>query len=348
MKVALFHPHNTLGGWVAVGGYRAALERMGHEVLDAVLPGNTVANVDVVRSTLPTIVALAGCDVIISAFHEYTAPWLEALYGFEAWKPLINKTVARFDESMDRMDLGLPGRLPELMKWALRHAFAAAQDARKYKGDWIPFSADTEMFSAERGMSEKPYDVAFIGSLYPLRRKYLEHLARFADGTRFNVCDNVGLHRLDGAAEPESTMLLAEEYRKVKIFFCLPTISRLFASKAFEVMACGTFVMHPQLPGELAENCSLFEHKKHLVYYKAGYFQENLKQIKHYLEHEDEREQIANTGMERVRSHFTIELMLNRMLDSVRLRPHIVVSHYESAEQIAEKTTLIPMEVKQL
>ena len=94
----------------------------------------------------------------------------------------------------------------------------------------------------------------------------------------------------------ESFELLAENYRRLKIFFCLPPMSRLVVGKVFDVMACGTFIMYPKLPGDARRNNEIFEDGKHIVYYDLGRMPENAKQIRYYLEHEDEREKIAAEG----------------------------------------------------
>src|SRR6266436_5232350 len=119
---------------------------MGHEVLDCSFPGNLVQDVDNVRKRMPTIDELNQYDVVLSCYHEYIQSWLAAVYGFENWSKLKVPVIARFDESMDRTDLHLPMRVPELLKWAQFYSFPAAQDAEKYGGGWLPFGADRTIF----------------------------------------------------------------------------------------------------------------------------------------------------------------------------------------------------------
>ena len=327
MKIAAFYPRSTYAGWYAVGGYAQALRRAGHDVLDVPLPGNQVSNVEAVRAKLPSIETLNSCDCILSLYHEYAQPWIEAVYDYEAWLRLTPPVIARFDESMDRADLGLPERVPELMRWASYHSFPAIQDAKKFGGQWLPYGADTLMFRPpEREALNAPssiegeaktYDLAFIGSLYPIRAAYLQQLAENLENTITFRCGSVGVQTLDGMKEPESTHLLAEEYGKIKVFFCLPPMSRLVVAKAFDAMACGAFMMYPRLPGDARENLSIFENERHLVYYEPGYLRENGKQIKRWLRDDRERESIASAGCELVRTKYTVDLMLESLLSLV-------------------------------
>lgn len=326
MKVALFYIHNVLACHYALGGYKETLERMGHEVIDCPFPGNAVQNIDEVRKTLPTIEQLNTCDGILATYHEYAHPWLAAIYGFEAWSKLKPPVIARYDESMDRGDLQLPARMPELLRWAKYHFFPAQQDAVKFGGIWLPFGADTTIFhllrrfQTEKGFretvpNEKKYEIGFIGTLYQERMVYIQQLAPHIGPDVIFHCGNAFVQDLGGIRERESTELLAENYRQIKIFYCLPCKSKLIVEKIFEVMACGTFVMFPRLAGAAAENLSIFKDREHVVYYDHGYVAENAVQLKYFLKHDEERERIARAGGELVRSKYTLEAMLNAMLD---------------------------------
>ena len=55
---------------------------------------------------------------------------------------------------MCRNDLGLPTRVPELLKWAGKWSFPAYQDAKKWGGDWTPFYSDTEVFHLTGGAED--------------------------------------------------------------------------------------------------------------------------------------------------------------------------------------------------
>jgi hypothetical protein len=340
VKIALFYPRNVLASWFTLGGYRLTLERMGHEVLDCPFPGNhpgvQLPGIQFLRNKMPSIEDLNSCDVVISAFHEYTQAWLADVYEGR-WKDLKVPVIARFDETMDRTDLGLPARLDELKRWANFYSFPAAQDADKYGGDWLPFGADTTMFkpglkkltgihafpdTSEEWLktcayNEKKYALGFIGSLYPLRQEYLSKLAPFLpDSVTFHH-GQVLVQDIGGVLELESTELLAENYRQIKVFFCLPPMSRLLVCKVFEVMACGTFVMYPRMPGGSSKNNVLFKNNEHLVYYDPGYLKQNAKDILHFMEDDADRERIARAGCELVHREFTLEQMLEKLLAPV-------------------------------
>jgi|SRR6185437_1618993 len=323
-KVGLLHPYNVLGGWNAVGGYFNVLKRMGHEVLHFTFPGNvshhnqpSILQVEKLRKLAPTIEQLNECDVILSMYHEYTQPWLDIVYGFENWSKIKVPIVAKFDESFCRTDLGLPDRWMELRTWANYFYFPAVQDAERFGGKWMPFAVDTEMFNPRFGyLKDKRYEIGFIGTLYPTRRAYLENLARGAgNDLNFNVGQAV-VQDIGGIRSEESMKLLAENYRQLKIFFCLPPMSRLIVEKVFEVMASGTFVMYPKFPAPAKNNLSLFENGKEISYYDMGMMPDNIAQIRYYLEHDDEREKIAEAGMWKVRKKFTLEQMFTELLSA--------------------------------
>jgi glycosyltransferase involved in cell wall biosynthesis len=315
MKIALFYIRNILACHYALFGYKETLERMGHEVLDCPFPQNQVQDVEKVAARMPRISELNTCDVVLSTYHEYVHPWLDAIYGLESWKAITVPVVARFDESMDRGDLGLPKRVPELLKWADYYSWPAAQDAARYGGQYWPYGADTTIFKP--GVDKK-YQVGFVGTLYKRRHDYLQKVIQHVGNKTEVHVGNVGVLAQDLAGqrqlERESTQLLAENYGAIRIFFCFPPMSNLLVEKIFEVMACDTLVFYPRLLGEAAQNLDIFEDGKHIVYYDEGFFADNGKQIRYFLEHPDECEKVARAGGELVRSRYTIEILLGKLL----------------------------------
>lgn len=322
MKIALFTIHNFLACHYALFGYRETLERMGHEVLDCSFPSNAVQNWEQVPA--PTVEQLLTCDVVFSTYHEYVQPWLEKKYSFEQWSMLMGRVpvLARFDESMDRGDLWLPQRVPTLKQWATHYSFPAAQDAGKYGGKWLPYGADTTIFYPDEGEPKK-YEVGFIGTLYPKRHEYLMKLIQHVGRKTTFHSGNVLVQDIAGIRERETTELLAENYRQIKIFFCLPPMSRLLVEKIFDIMACDTMVMYPRYPDDARKNMTLFEDEKHIVYYELGFFANNGKQVKYYLEHPDEISRIAKAGGAFVRSEYTLESMLQKMLLHAKCECHL-------------------------
>lgn len=331
MKVCIFYPKNFYASWYALGGYAETLARMGHDVTDCPFPGNQVQNVEETRARLPGAADLASHDLVISFFHEYTQPWLKNVYGEEMWKRIMQETtvLARFDETMDRGDLGLPGRVPELLEWANCYSWPAAQDAEKYGGQFLIYGADATIFrpiksefedrnwtASHASGADKKYNVAFIGTLYPKRQEYLSRLAALfpQDGSIVFNAGTCSAQDLGGVRGRDSAMILAENIRQIKIFFCLPPMSRLLVCKVAEVMGCGTFLMYPKLPWNCRDNMKMFKDKSEIVYYDPGYLGENFKQIQYYLENEEEREAIARAGCEKVHRQHTLEKMLADLL----------------------------------
>lgn len=336
MKIALFFPCNMYASWYTLGGYARTLTAMGHEVVDCPFPGNLVHNVEQVRAQLPGVETLLGCDCVLATFLEYIVPWLDAIYGYPAWQKVMNKVpvVGRLDESMDRADLALYDRWPEIKKWAQHYSFPAVQDANDLHGSWLPFGADLSMFNTILAPTFKKYEVGFIGSMYPLRQEYIKRLGPQLDNTlTFNI-GTVIVQDVAGIRGEESTRLLAEEYRAFKIFFCLPPMSRLLVCKVFEAMACGAFVMFPKLPGKAAENLSLFEDGKEIVYYDYGSLASNAAQIKKWLADNNGRNSIAEAGRRKVHAEHSLELMLGRLITNAGF------SHESAFPKLTEESRL--------
>jgi hypothetical protein len=325
MKIALFYPNNFLAGWYSQGGYVKTLKAMGHEVLDGGLPGNQPHDIEHVRTVVPTLEELATCDVVLSMYHEYVTPWYNQLFKFEDWEQLRGKVpiIGRFDESFDRLDLALAHRWEEMKRWASLFSFPAQQDASLFKGQWMPFGSDTTIFTpladgvtiTKYGTPEKKYQVAFIGSMYPIRQNYLQRLAEHLPNTITFSVNSVVVQDLGGIRSAETVRLLAENYRQIKIFFCLPPMSRLIVAKVPDIMACGTFVMYPKLPHHARMNMNQYRHKEHIIYYDPGYLGQNAKQILYYLENEEEREKIAAAGCKHTHDKCTLVHMLQNILD---------------------------------
>src|SRR5271157_1484562 len=217
---------------------------------------------------MSSLEVLEKCDTNFWKHHKYTYPWLAATYSMEkVWSKIKHKVTARFDESMDRLDLGLMRKYGEMQQWATYFSFPAAQDAERYGGQWLPHGVDTEMFKPHEHVTsnkDKEFDLAFIGSIYPLRGQYYNHLAPCLGKVQLKM-GMVMVQELNGLNGPKTMELLADNYRKIKVFFCLPPMSRLIVAKAFEVMACGTFLMYPKLPGITGMNNDVFIDGKHCV-----------------------------------------------------------------------------------
>lgn len=352
MKICIFYPSNVLAGWMAIGGYINAFKRLGHDVLHVILPGNCYAKglrKPEEVAFYPSFEEINKCEVVILAYLEHIFGWLDTLYGLEEWKKQVKiPVIARFDESFDRYDLGLPGRWPIFKQYAQFYSFPAIQDAEKYDGQFLPYGADTMMFAprkkesniielpkvgitkeiTEASMSrsliehnEKDFGVGFIGTMYKKRADYIMRLLPFLQerGIPFHH-GPVLINDLHGQRFELQTLLLAENYAAMKIFFCPPPLSNLIVNKIVEVMACGTFVMYPLLKGAAEKNLSIFEDKQEIVYYDADNFEETADIVSFYLEEDVKREVIAKVGMKKVHSQYTLDNMLTELLQPVERR----------------------------
>jgi Glycosyl transferases group 1 len=314
MKLAVFYIRQTFAGWPSLGGYTQAFKRLGHKILDLPLPGNQVRNAELLRGYLPPIDKLNECEAVICFSYEYVQPWLEAVYGFDEWEKVKVPIIGRFDEAiMDRRDLNLPDRMPILLKWASHYSFPAWQDANRFGGQYLPFATDRTMFFPINN-SPKLYNVGFIGSMYQPRIDYLEKLAEHVPNDVTFHAGPVIAQDLSGVLEPESTRLLAQNYRSIKVFFCLPALDKLIVTKIFDVMGCGSFVLAPRLPGEAAKNCEIFKADEEIAYYEQGYFAKNAEQIKYWLTHDEERERVARAGCKKVLAEYTLDTMIGCLL----------------------------------
>lgn len=334
MKLALFFPENYLAGTYATGGMVRCLTKMGHEVLPVSFPGNCyIKNQRKIEEVkfVPSIEELNSCDAILLCYFEHIVGWIETCYNLQEWKEKLHvPVIARFDESFDRHDLGLPASWSRMKQWAQFYSFPAAQDAEEYGGDflsWCPFGADIELFHPSGWLQPdydraeqygKKIDVGFIGSLYEKRVHYLNQLLPHLAELNIPFYHGpVQVNDLFGRRFDLESILLAENYGAMKIFFCPPPMSNLIVCKVMEVMACGTLVMYPRLTGDAAKNSMLFEHGKDIVYYNPNDFVGTAKTIEKLLVDDNLRETIATNGMQKVRENYTIEKMFEYILKPV-------------------------------
>lgn len=94
---------------------------------------------------------------------------------------------------------------------------------------------------------------------------------------------------------------------KINLNITLRSIESGIPLRALDVMACGGFLLSNYQP-ELAE---YFEDGKELVLYHD--LDDCLSKIAYYLEHEEERIQIAKAGQEKVREYFSYERKLKEI-----------------------------------
>ena len=82
-------------------------------------------------------------------------------------------------------------------------------------------------------------------------------------------------------------------------------------TKFFEILGCGRL----QVADAVADGLTLFSHNEHLVYYRNG--SELFELTRYYLEHEEERERIAQNGRRIALKKHTYEQRIKEMLSII-------------------------------
>jgi spore maturation protein CgeB len=189
-------------------------------------------------------------------------------------------------------------------------ALARYRAAGHANGHWLPFACDQEIHRpvavSEEDRRTYGCDICFVGSNYTERVELLEKCAGFDCAVW-----GLGWNRLpDGSPVRKMVRggsLTAEQWIKAfsasKIVLNIighrcdvmePYVDekefRMTNTKVFEILGCGAF----QLVDAKADVMTLFEQKKHLVWYRDG--DELVGLAKYYLERPEERKTIAEQG----------------------------------------------------
>ncbi len=168
-------------------------------------------------------------------------------------------------------DLAYNGRFFDKVYTFDYNAIRAYKELGIRNVDWLPLAAAPEIYHKQ--FRPKKYDIVFVGNLYPNRKALFERLAK-----RFDV-------HIFQAYNEEAARI----YNESKIVLNLGIGRTGIQQRVFEVLLCGAFLMTNEIP----EDGRLFEDRKHLVYFNENNVEEL---IAYYLEHEDERERIAENG----------------------------------------------------
>lgn len=312
MKVAAFFSDSMWASWSLSRGLPEVIKRMGHECFAGPLPPTnqvTKVQLEKVKRECPTWEELQSCDHIIVCGLEYLSNWLTFLYP--EWKTLKTTRCGWFHEDMGRTDRN--------MDFSKHAAFVDEcflpnpDDAEKFKTKWLPIGVDTEMFKPV-DITLKPMEIGFVGLLYEKRQKFLGSLMPYIGDLEIRI-DNVRLLGVEDNPHlfRRQTELLAKTYREMEILLNLPSLSKVLVMKVLEAMACGTFVLTPEMTSSLHEKLG-FDDAKHLVFYPESQPQLVADLLKHFVNHDDERECIAIAGCEFVRKNFRIEDRIEAMI----------------------------------
>jgi hypothetical protein len=161
------------------------------------------------------------------------------------------------------------------------------------KAQFLPHAVEPQAYPNEP-VAIKKYDIGFVGYVtFEKRAQMLDRLFKefpnFWYGQRlFEEC--------------------AEIYRKSRIVFNTAAVDDI-NMRCFEVTATGSFLLTEYVP-TLSE---CFEDGVHLVTYKT--MDEAIEKAHYYLEHEDEREKIAQAGMEHTLNNHTYQHRFEKVLE---------------------------------
>ncbi|MEH7418465.1 glycosyltransferase [Neobacillus drentensis] len=176
---------------------------------------------------------------------------------------------------------------------------------------WFPHHINSEIFKDYS--LPKEIDMLLMGAVnsgYPLREKIVK---QFKKDSRFVYHPHPGYRKY--TEDEKDKIFVAERYameiNRAKIFFTCGTRRKFPVMKYFEVPGCRTLLLAPQLkdlddlgfiPGEHYVRIT-----KHDFYEKAEY----------YLEHEDERNRIADQGYQFVQIQHTTNKRVEQLIAKI-------------------------------
>ena len=162
---------------------------------------------------------------------------------------------------------------------------------------WMPPSCDPEIH--KRLDIEKKYDVGFVG----------RDAQKYERGKQLALLRETFPNSFIGEADFRK---MSEIYSASKIGFNSSVLDDV-NMRCFEAPCAGAMLLTNRIKNDgLYE---IFEEDKHAVFYDNN--EEMIEKIKYYLEHDEERERIAQAGHERVVNHFTYYHSLKNILDHI-------------------------------
>jgi hypothetical protein len=229
VRLTVIFPASLWSAWSMSYGLVDTLRRLGHEVEPiAVNPQQPRTKIIYPKRD--------DSDGVIVSGPEHLMVLLSPR------KPNDAPVVGWLHESVQRPDYELN---VDAIKRVTDCAFCPAIQDTRHGFAYLPLGVDTEVFKP----ADTPKDIAagFIGLLYPKRQDFLKQLAVHLNGTRL-VCGNVQVLEMDGLNPHKTAELYAENIRRMKVFVNLPMLSDMVGSKVYEVLACGTYLLTPDIP----------------------------------------------------------------------------------------------------
>ncbi len=235
------------------------LKRMGHDVVAIGVPPVTQISKEAAAKVNKPI---DDCDLILVSGAEWLRKWILAFYP--NWQHLKAPKVAWYHESFVREDFTLDYKNFEGMFDF--HFFPDKGDAEKYQGTFLPLGVDTFMFNTQP-KSERDIEVGFIGLMYPKRAQFVQELTPHLGDIKIKymtACQSerglipaIGVWDASGLNIRRSMELLAETYRRIKVFVTFPSMSNVLVAKVLESLACGCVLVAPKQPVSL--DCLTYE-----------------------------------------------------------------------------------------
>jgi hypothetical protein len=253
MKIAAFYSDSPFAGWVQCEGFVDVLKRLGHEVTAIAIPPVTQVTKEQADKVNKPI---DDAELVIVSGPEHLRKWIQHFYP--EWKHLKCPKVGWYHESFVREDYSLDYKLFEGMFDF--HFFPDRADAEKYKGTFLPLGVDTEVFNPTHGCTypKRDIEVSFIGLMYPKRARFVEELTPHLGDIKIKymtACQSerglipaIGVWDADGLNIRRSMHLLAETYRRIKVFVTFPSLSNVLVAKVLESLACGCKLVAPKQP----------------------------------------------------------------------------------------------------
>jgi spore maturation protein CgeB len=202
------------------------------------------------------------------------------------------------------------------------------------RAEWLPMACDPFLHGRVTVSADEQKqfgsDIAFVGSFYPERAELLQaltdqRLAVWGPGWEVLPADS-RLHRFIRGSHTNfdawvkiysaSRIVLSIHYRNSRYPYPVHQAS----PRVFEAMACGAFVLTDRQKDVL----TLFKDGQHLVTFSDA--DDLKKKITHYLNHEEERRNIAEAGKREVLSKHTYPIRVQHLL----ARAALAVSNEQS------------------
>lgn len=170
-------------------------------------------------------------------------------------------------------------------------------DAQHY---YLPLAVNTNKYYKQ--YVEKTIDVMAVGQI--------GHNHPHREEMKYRVANMKGIKTFTDAVWFDKYI---NTINKSKIFVSCSIQHHIILGKVTEAMACGTFLLTTKSPD--LDRCG-YKDGYHLVTYKDD-FSDLEDKVRYFLEHEDEREEIAKNGMEFVHTMHSTKYRVKEFIHSI-------------------------------